>query len=126
MLHRIRRFKWGAGLDVLYDEGRGAFVYGDFSEKTKRYAEIVRLDDLSKRISVGLSLKGELAMPGYAVFAQLGYDVLHGGHDESRIYQIYGLKVYLTKNLFSSLIVNSTHVTHSRFLCINVGYTFYR
>jgi hypothetical protein len=126
MLHCERRFKWGAGVDVLYDEGGGVSVDGDFSEKTGRYTEIVKFGSVPERISVGLSLKGELAMPGYAAFAHLGYDILHRGKSDSRLYQIYGIKVYLTKNLFSSFGVNSTHITRSRFLYINIGYTFYK
>jgi hypothetical protein len=126
MLHNVRRFKWGIGLDVFYDEGRGVFVYGDLSEMTGRYTEIVKLGDMSERISVGLSLKGELAMPGYAIFTHLGYEMLHGNRNDSRFYQIYGAKVYLAENLFSSFTVNSTYITRSRFLCINIGYTFYR
>jgi hypothetical protein len=126
MLHHVRRFKWGTGLDVFYDEGRGAFVYGVLSETTGRYTEIIQLRDMPERISVGLSLKGELAMPGYAVFIHLGYNVLHGNTNNSRLYQIYGVKVYLVGNLFSSFTVNSVHITRSRFLCVNIGYTFYR
>jgi hypothetical protein len=126
MLHNVRRFKWGGGLDIVYDEGRGVFVCGGLSEKTGRYTETVKLGNVPGRISAGLSLKGELAMPGYAVFTHLGYDMLHGGKNGSRLYQIYGIKVYLTENLFSSFTVNSTHITRSRFLCINIGYSFYR
>ncbi|MDR2680315.1 MAG: acyloxyacyl hydrolase [Tannerella sp.] len=126
MLHNVRRFKWGAGLDVLYDEGGGALFSGDLSEKTGKYMETVNLGNMPERISVGLSLRGELAMPGYAVFTHLGYDILHGNKDSKRLYQIYGIKVYLTDNLFSSFGVNSTHITRSRFLYINIGYTFYR
>jgi hypothetical protein len=126
MLHHARRFKWGAGLDVLYDEGGGVSVDGDFSEETGRYAETVKFGSMAERISVGLSLKGELAMPGYAVFTHLGYDILHRDKSDSRLYQIYGIKVYLTESLFSSFGVNSTHVTRSGFLYINIGYTFYK
>jgi hypothetical protein len=144
MLHRVRRFMWGGGLDIVYDEGRRASVYaaGAAAEnevsvyrrldglpapaKTPLYTEVVRLSRFPERISAGLLLKGEFVMPGYSIFAGVGYQVLHPRRKNSRLYQVYGIKVYLTENLFSSFGVSSNHITRSDYLYLNVGYTFFK
>lgn len=124
MWHHARRFMWGPSVELLYDEGNKVKIDGEFSEETNICREVVKLGKVSDRFSVGLSLKGELAMPGYAVFANLGYNLLHHNHEEKRLYQIYGVKVYLTEGLSSSFGVRSNHLTHSQFLYLSVGYTF--
>ena len=126
MWHNVRRFMWGPSIELLYDEGNGVVVDGNISERTGLYEEMVHLCKMSDRFSVGLSLKGELAMPGYAVFANLGYNVLHNNKEEERLYQIYGVKVYFTEGLSSSFAVKSNRLTHSKYLYLSVGYTFYK
>jgi hypothetical protein len=126
MLHNLRRFMWGPSVEIIYDEGSNVTVYGNVLEETGRYIEIVKLGKMSERFSLGLSVKGELAMPGYSIFANLGYDILCRRKGYNRLYQIYGVKVYFTRGLFSSVAVNSTHITRSKFLYINIGYTFYK
>jgi hypothetical protein len=126
MLHNLRRFMWGPSVEAVYDEGNNVSVSGNVSEETVRYTEVVQLGRVSDRFSLGLSVKGELAMPGYSIFANLGYDVLCRNRKDSRLYQIYGVKIYFTEGLYSSVAVNSTHITRSRFLYINIGYTLYK
>lgn len=126
MWHNVRRFMWGPSVEMLYDEGNKVAVHGEVSERTGEYKEEVRLCKISDRFSVGLSLKGELAMPGYAVFANLGYNVLHNNREEKRLYQIYGAKVYFTEGLSASFAVKSNHLTRSKYLYLSVGYTFYK
>lgn len=126
MWHNVRRFMWGPSVEVLYDEGNKVVFNGDVSEETGVYKEEVRLCKMSDRFSVGLSLKGELAMPGYSVFANLGYNILHNNEKEKRFYQIYGVKVYFTEGLSSSFGVKSNNLTRSKYLYLSVGYSFYR
>ncbi|MDR0573734.1 MAG: acyloxyacyl hydrolase [Tannerella sp.] len=124
MWQQTRRFMWGPSVEVLYDEGNRVNIFGDISEDTGLYREIVQLGKVSERFTVGLSVKGEFAMPGYAVFANLGYDILHSNKRDKRLYQIYGLKVYFTENLSSSFGVRSNNLTHSKYLYLSIGYTF--
>ena len=123
MVHNTRRFMWGPSVEALYDESSNAVITGDTDPYTNEYTEYVRLGKVTDRFSVGLSLKGELTMPGYSIFANLGYDVLHNNKRDKSLYQIYGLKVYLTDNLSASFAVRSTNLTRSQFLYLNLGYT---
>ena len=124
MWHNIRRFMWGPSVEMLYDEGLGVEVYGDVSKETDVYYERVELGKISDRFIVGLSLRGELVMPGYSIFGNLGYNVLSSSGKERRFYQTYGVKIYLTDGLSSSFGVKSYEFTKSKYLFLSVGYTF--
>lgn len=122
MFHNVRRFSFGPALDLVYDEGNFDGLRGEESP-TGEYREIFAFRNVSERFNVGLSVKGEVAMSGYSIFGNLGFDIVHSDA-ESRFYQIYGVKAHLTKGLYASFSVRSTELTHSRFLCLNLGYTF--
>lgn len=119
-----RRVMLGPSIEAVYDESVRAEFWGWRDTETKQYYETVKKGKFSERFSVGLSLKGELSMPGYSIFANLGYDVWHKDKIDPRLYQIYGLKVYLYKDLYGTFGVRSTNLTRSRYLYLNVGYTF--
>lgn len=125
MWHVARRFMWGPSMEMVYDEGNHSSIHAEVSEGNDSYREVVRLGTVFERFSVGLSLKGELVMPGYSIFANLGYQVLYQGN-EKRFYQIYGAKVYLTEGLSASFGVKSNNLTKSQFLYISIGYSFYK
>lgn len=124
MLHNTRRFKWGPSLEVVYDESANIQAWREENAETKGFTDHIKYGKMADRFSAGLSLKGELAMPGYSIFAQMGYDFLHPDKRDKRFYHIYGLKVYLTDNLFASFGVRSTNLTRSQYLSLNIGYTF--
>lgn len=116
------RFMWGPSVNILYDEGQKVSFFVPETEDEHDYKEIITLGKMSERFSLGLSLKGELTMPGYCVFAQLGYDILSSEDlKEMRLYQIYGVKVHLFKGLSTSLGVKSSNLTQSKFLFISLG-----
>jgi len=124
MFHNTRRFMWGPSIETVYDESVNAVFKGEEDPSTGRYTEYMKLGKFSDRFSVGLSLKGELTMPGYSIFANLGYDILHKDKIDQSFYQIYGLKVHLFKDLFATFGVRSTNLTRSRYLYLNIGYSF--
>jgi len=125
LFRKSYRFMWGPCLNLVYDEGHNARVIAMTSEARNSYQEVIRLGKVSERLSLGLSLRGELTMPGYSVFVNLGYDFLSRNSDfESRLYQIYGVKMYLAKNVSASLGVKSNNLTQSKYLFISLGYSF--
>jgi len=124
MFHNTRRFMLGPSMEAVYDESVNAVFRGEKDPNTGRYTEYMKLGKFADRFSVGLSLKGELTMPGYSIFANVGYDILHKDKIDPSLYQIYGLKVYLLDDLFATFGVRSTNFTRSRYLYLNVGYTF--
>jgi len=124
LLQNLRRFRWGPSLDILYDEGNKAIITSYISEDSDERSESIRLAPLSKRISIGLSLKGELSMPWYSIFLHAGYDLLKNNDQGTRLYQIYGFKFYIAKKIYSSFGVRCNNLTKSNFLFVNLGYTF--
>ena len=124
MWHNTRRFMWGPSVEMAYDEGSGVEISGDISDETGIYKEVVELGSVYERLTVGLSLKGELVMPGYSIFGNLGYDVMHGTSNEKRLYQLYGIKVFFIEGLSASLGVKSYNLTNSKYIYLGIGYTF--
>ena len=119
------RLMWGPCLNLTYDEGQNARISAVTSKVRGTYREVIRLGKVSERFTVGLSLQGELTMPGYSMFANLGYDFLSYNRDlESRLYQIYGVKMYFTEDLSASFGVKSNNLTQSKYLFISLGYSF--
>ena len=126
MWQNSRRFLWGPSMELQYDEGNGVSVVGDISGRSGEYKEIVKLGSLSERLSLGLSMKGEFKMQGFSVFGNLGYEVFPGHKKDKRLYQIYGVKVYLFEGLSSSFGVKSNYITNSNYLYLSIGYSFYK
>lgn len=124
MQHNTRRFMWGPSIELVYDESINASFTGKRDRKTGQYREYYKMAGMMERFSVGLSMKGEIVMPGYTIFANLGYDVYHKDKRTKRIYQIYGGKVNLSDNLFATFSVRSTNVTRSQYLYFSLGYRF--
>lgn len=62
-------------------------------------------------------------MAGYSVFTNIGIDILNSNKRDKRFYSIYGIKLYLTENLFDTFGVRSTNFTQSQYLYFNIGYT---
>jgi len=125
MFHSLRSLLWGPGIDLVYDEGNRVGIVSDSSSDAE-YNGVVQLAKLSDRFQAGLSIKGEVLMPGYSIFMSLGYDIIHANNKDERLYQNYGIKIRLFDGLYTSLGVRSTELTHSRFLYVNLGYTFGR
>jgi len=124
MQHNTRRFMWGPSLELVYDESINASFSGKRDRKTGLYREYYKRAGIKDRFSMGLSMKGEIIMPGYSIFANLGYDIYHKDKRTNRIYQIYGGKVNLSGNLFAIFSVRSTHITRSQYLYFGLGYRF--
>ena len=119
------RFMWGPSVEAVYDEGQKATFSVPETRNKVSGKEIVQLGKVSERFSLGLSLKGELKMPGYSIFASLGYDILSSNRSiEKRLYQIYGIKMYITEGLSASFGVKSINLTQSRYLFASLGYSF--
>lgn len=120
------RFKWGPSTEVVYDESSGISSWREEHPETHKYHDRLKMGKMSERFSIGLSLKGEISMPAYSVFANLGYDVVHGNKKNKRLYQILGIKLYLKENLFGTFGIRATNFGQAQFLYWNLGYTFER
>ncbi len=117
------RYKWGPGLDLVYDESSEATAWREVNPADGQQYDRVKLGKAYQRLALGLSAKGELVMPRYSIFANIGYDFLRGSDDESRMYQILGLKIYLKDNLFGTFGIRATHFSSATYLYWSLGYT---
>jgi hypothetical protein len=117
------RYKYGAGLDVLYDESSGAKMWREIHPEDKEVYERVKLAPLTDRLSLGASLRGEVVMPGYSIFANLGWNLIHGNKKDQRLYQVIGIKLYLRDNFFGTFGIRATHFTKAQYLYWSLGYT---
>ncbi len=115
--------KWGPSIEIVYDESGGATAWREIWEVDGQYYDRVALGDVSKRINVGLSAKGELVMPYFSLFANVGYDVYHGNPNDSRFYQILGAKIRFHPNFFGTFGIRANHFSKAQFIFWSAGYT---
>jgi len=116
-------FKWGPSLDIVYDESGGATASSEKREADGQFYDRVELGDAKQRISVGLSAKGEVMMPYFSFFANLGYNVYHGNPYDKRFYQILGVKIPFYRNFFGTFGIRSNHFSKAQFIFWSAGYT---
>ncbi len=116
------RYKWGPSVEFSYDESAGVTSWRQQLEDGKYY-DRVELGKFSERLSLGVSMKGEMVMPLYSFFANVGYDIVHANNDFKRLYQIIGIKFYLRDPFFATAAVRATNFSVVQYLYINFGYT---
>lgn len=120
---RKDRFKWGPSVEVVYDESSGATAWGEIDPADGEKSERIVLGRSGDRFSIGLSLKGEMVMPHVSLFAQLGYNLLHGNDKDHRLYQIVGAKLYVTDNIFGAFGIRASRFGKAQYLYFSIGYT---
>lgn len=117
------KFKWGPGVDFIYDESSGVRVWRQVNPVDGKLYERIKLGPASDRISLGLSARGELLMARYSIFANLGWNAIWGNRADARFYQVLGLKVYLKDNMFGTFGIRASRFSQSQFLYWSLGYT---
>lgn len=117
------KYKWGPSLDLVYDESSGARAWRETNPIDQKVYDRVELGAVGKRFSIGLSAKGEIVMPHFSIFANLGYNLLHGNTYDYRFYQIMGVKVYLKDNLFGTFGIRASRFSKAQYLYWCIGYT---
>lgn len=117
------KYKWGPSVEAVYDESSGAKAWGERDPANGEKYERVDLGNPGERFSVGLSLKGEMVIPRVSLFAQLGYNLLHGNDKDNRLYQIVGAKFYVTDNIFGAFGIRASRFGKAQYLYWSIGYT---
>ena len=116
-------FKWGPSLDIVYDESGGSTASREQWEVDGEYYDRVKLGDVEQRIGVGLSAKGELVMPYFSIFVNMGYNVYHGNPKDKPFYQIIGTKFPFYRNFFGTFGIRANHFSKAQFIFWSAGYT---
>ncbi|NDV47880.1 hypothetical protein D0T49_12565 [Paludibacter sp. 221] len=117
------RFKWGPSVEFSYDESAGVTSWREVNERDLKAYDRIKLGKFSERLSLGLSMKGEMVMPFYSFFANVGYDFIHANNEFKRLYQIIGFKIHLSENFFGTAALRATDFSRVQYLFINFGYT---
>ena len=111
-------YKYGISLHFVYDSSSNAQI------EINNNTSIVKHDLFKHRFSLGIAAYGELCTEYFSMFANIGYNVVHNQKRDSRIYQILGVKFYLSDNLFGTIGVNANGFSSARYLYLSLGYTF--
>jgi len=117
------KYRWGPSLELVYDESSGVRAWRERHPEDGEFYDRVKLGSFHKRLSLGLSLKGEITYPHHTFFAHIGYNLIHGNHYDYRLYQIIGLKAYLKDNLFGTFGIRAARFTKAQYLYWSIGYT---
>jgi hypothetical protein len=118
------KYKYGLSFDMLYDESCGAKAWRQYNANDGLTYDRVALGNFWNRFSAGTSLKGEMTMPYYSIFANFGYNWLQGKTKDSRLYQIMGIKFYFKENMFATFGIRATRFSKASYLYWSLGYTF--
>lgn len=111
------RLRIGISADGVYDGS--ANVYQDENDYYT-----FRRPSIDKQLALGLSGRTEYVMPYFTVGLGMGANVLHKGGDLKSFYQIFALKIDVTRNAFLH-IGYSLHAFHNpNFLMLGIGYRF--
>ncbi len=117
------RYRYGFGIEYLYDESRGAKVYNKLHPDNGRYYTVTELGSFSDKSSIGLSVRGELRLPIYTIFADIGTTIINRDKDKPFLYQAVGVKVYLSENIFGTFGIKAVNFGQAQFLYWSLGYT---
>jgi hypothetical protein len=117
------RYRYGRGADMIYDESSGSRAWRELNPRDGQYYDRVKLGKPHERVSLGLSARGEIVLPGYTVFANMGYEVIRGNEKDPRFYQVMAVKIYLKENFFGTFGIRATRFSRAQFLFWSLGYT---
>jgi hypothetical protein len=114
-------YRYGAGFDIVYDESAG-FTAKKVGEKPdgSDIAEF-RHGCSMGRLALGLSFRGEIVLPKYSVSGQLGYEVIKGNKQDSRLYQTFSVRVPLLKGLYGSFILRAQNFNKAQYMFLGIG-----
>lgn len=116
-----RFFRAGLSLDAQYDESANVAAYyvGGGQDAPRFYRPSFR-----EQFAVGLSARGELVMPFFAVNIGLGYNVWQKGEDTKGWYQVLALKTSITRQLFLHVGYQLSRFKDPSNLMLGLGWRF--
>lgn len=112
-------YRYGASVHLVYDASSNADI-----QVAKNGMCEVNKAKFKRRLSLGIAAYGELATEYFSIFANVGYNVVHNQIEQSRFYQILGVKCYLNDTVYGTVGVNVSKFTSAKYLFLSLGYTF--
>ena len=109
----------GPSLDLLYDRSANLNASVD-EEHVLTYSSPAFIN----QCAAGISVRGELKMPIFAVNIGIGYNFSRRGSDLRGIYGIFALKAFVTDSIFLNIGYRLSTVLYSHNLMFGLGWRF--
>jgi hypothetical protein len=103
----------GPSIDLLYDRSADLIV-----DESGCYSN----PGFSSQSALGLSLRGEIKMPIFAVNVGAGYNFTFGGSDLKGLYASFALKAFLCDNMFLTVAYRLSSVNYAHNLMFGLGF----
>lgn len=121
MVNRNRRFRWGLSADIIYDESANAKTWSEVLESNGKPMTRVEMAPFAERITVGVSIKGELVNPYYTLFANIGYNVISSHKIDQDLFQMIGVKANLGEKAYVLFGVKAMQFGKAEYMFWGVG-----
>lgn len=117
-----RHFSAGLSLDLLADRSANLYdvVYDSAAKKVISYSQ----PGIDEQMAAGLSLKGEITMPIFAVGVGFGGFVIPAGNSLRGLYSTFSLKTFMTERLFFNLSYRLSTKNYTHNLMYGMGIRF--
>lgn len=117
--------RFGLSLDGVYDSSANVYTENYIIGAGEPDPGFTFYDPpLKKQFALGLSARGEYVMPYFTVGLGVGTNILHGGGDYKGLYQIFALKIEMTRNSFIHIGYNLKDFKDPNYLMLGIGYRF--
>ena len=122
MFHFNNNLSAGGSIDLQYDassnlENHVASIVEDNIEFHRQ--------PFHERISAGISLRGEWAMPIFAINGGIGYNFYSKSFDTKKFYQILAMKIFLNRKFFLHIGYQMNQFKDPNNLMLGCGYRFH-
>lgn len=122
MYHFNNNLSAGASVDLQYDS----------SSNLENHVAEYDKDDIKfhsqpfhERLSAGLSIRGEWAMPIFAINGGIGYNFYSKSFDTKKFYQILAMKIFLNQRMFLHVGYQMNQFKDPNNLMLGMGYRFH-
>ena len=117
LYHLNQTLSFGPSLDIIYDRSANLIPLVDEQDNfSYLYPSFI------KQCAAGLSLRGELRMPIFAINVGAGYNFSYRGSDLRGIYGSFILKAFVSKSMFVNIGYRLSSVLYSHNLMFGLGW----
>ena len=122
MYHFNNNLSAGASVDLQYDSSSNLENHvAEYDENDIKFYK----QPFRERVSAGLSIRGEWAMPIFAINGGIGYNFYSKSFDTKKFYQILAMKIFMNRNLFLHIGYQMNQFKDPNNLMLGLGYRFH-
>jgi len=117
LYHFNRSLSAGPSLDLMYDGSANLIAHiAENDPFTYSHPSFIR------QCAAGLSLRGEIKMPIFAVNIGMGYNFSYTGSELTGLYGVFALKAFLTDSIFLNIGYRLSSVQYAHNLMFGLGW----